>query len=64
MTNIFVLPNEEINIIGFENQIYGCPTNLKKLSDIIINITRTCVNILIKKYQYFTCVKFWRYRCS
>ena len=40
MTNIFVLPNEEINIIGFENQIYGFPTDLKKLSDIIIKITK------------------------
>lgn len=40
--NIFVIPEEEIEIIGEENQIYGFPilTGLKTLSNEIINISR------------------------
>lgn len=40
--NIFIIPDEEIEIIGEENQIYGYPllTGLKVLSNEIINISR------------------------
>ena len=38
--NLFIIPDEEIKIIGAHNQIYGCPTlnGLKKLKTAIESI--------------------------
>jgi hypothetical protein len=42
MNNIFIIPQEEIEIIGRENQIYGYPitSGLKKLTEEIIKIRK------------------------